>query len=67
MITTLAHVTPMEFPTGLLLMAAGFALGVLATVAFRRLRIGRRCARLTGCDDSGRISRCICGGYSSAG
>ena len=40
MITTLAHVTPMEFPTGLLLMAAGFALGVLATIAFRRLRIG---------------------------
>ena len=38
MVTTLAHVTPMEFPTGLLLLAAGFALGVLAAVVCGRLR-----------------------------
>ena len=40
MITILSHVTPLEIPLGPLYVAAGFALGVLATIASRRWRIG---------------------------
>ena len=40
MITALAHVTSLEAPVGILLMSAGFVLGVLVTLAVRRFRLG---------------------------
>ena len=39
MINQLAHVTPLEIPAGLLLMATGFVLGALAVIAWKRFRI----------------------------
>ena len=38
MLTTLAHITPVEAPTGLLLFLVGFAAGALAMSLVRRFR-----------------------------
>ncbi len=38
MIDTLAHITPVEAPAGLLLFLAGFAAGALAMSLARRFR-----------------------------
>jgi len=38
MINTLAHITTVEFPAGLLLFLAGFAAGALAVSLARRSR-----------------------------
>lgn len=40
MIDTLAHITPLEAPAGLLLFLAGAACGALAVMLVRRLRAG---------------------------
>jgi len=40
MVSALAHITPIEVPTGVLLVAAGFFLGALATWVWQRFRVG---------------------------
>lgn len=39
MMNVLAHITPQEFPTGLLLFFAGFSAGVIATKLVSRYRV----------------------------
>ncbi len=39
MLNTLAHITPVEAPAGLLLFLAGFAAGALAISLVRRFRV----------------------------